>query len=133
MGENAQIRNAYYDQKINFEGLLQVMINRNNLCWKNSGPYSVSLFIFSILGFWGCFCRQLLFTDEQFLSFTDNAPLIFCFELIFGFETMPESIFLINLISSWYNIPALVTFLIIKHIYIFSCLNSLTDSFNQLQ
>ena len=74
----------YYDQKINFEYLLQVAINGNHLCWKSSSHHFVYLYFCFVLGFLG-------------LSFTGNAPLIFCFELIFCFKAMPQSIVLVSL------------------------------------
>ena len=42
----------------------------------------------SFWGFWVCLRMQLLFTYKYFLSFTGNAPLIFCFESLFCFEIM---------------------------------------------
>ena len=74
----------------------------------------------SFWGFWVCLRMQPLFTWKYFLSFTGNAPLIFCFEFIFCFETMTQIIFLISLFFFCYDISTLVTFLMIKHMYIFS-------------
>ena len=118
---------TYYDQKIIFQGLLEMTIKRNYLRWKSSSLYFVYYLFVSLWTFLVCLCMQLLFTSKYFLSITSNAPLIFCFELIFCDEAMPQSIFLISLFLSCYYISVLETFLmtklsLVKHIYILSCL-----------
>ena len=112
---------TYYDQKIIFQGLLEMTIKRNYLRWKSSSLYFVYYLFVSLWTFLVCLCMQLLFTSKYFLSITSNAPLLFCD------EAMSQSIFLISLFLSCYYISVLETFLmtkpsLTKHIYILSCL-----------
>ena len=86
-------------------------INGNLLCWKSSSCHFVYLSFCFVLGFLDLFAYA-----TAFLSFTGNAPLIFCFELKICFKTVSQIIFLISLFFSCYYISALVAFLIIKHI-----------------
>ena len=88
------------------------------MCWKSRSYCFVYLSFCLVLGFLGLFVYATAF-HMYFLSFTGKAPLIFCLELIFCFETMSQSIFFISLIFSCHDISALATYLMIKYICIF--------------
>ena len=110
---------TYYEQKLNFEGFLQMTINGNHLCWKISSRHFVYLSFCFVLGFWGLFAYATSFHRQVFFYHWYNAPLIFCFELTFCFETMSQIIFLIIYFSLVTTLlPQLHFYKIIKHIYI---------------
>ena len=121
---------TYNSWKINVEGLLQMTIIRNHLSWKT---ILFTYFFVLFWRFWVGLPMQLLFICMSFLSFTGKTPLIFYFKFIFCFETMSQGIFLISLFFSCHNISTLTTYLMMKHVYIFFHVSSITNGFNQLQ
>ena len=76
--------------------------------------------LFFNFGFLGVMVMQQLSTCNHILSFTNNAPLIFHFELIFCFEAVLKNSYLICSFFSCYNSSASVTYLTIKDIYLMS-------------